>query len=240
MIENILVGGVNVSVFESISDVISNGIIVGDIVKPGMAVAVNPEKIIIAKTDAVLMDILQKSTLNYPDGIGVSYVMSKKRGKKVARIPGCELWEQLMITSAKIQIPVFLVGASENVISDTCDKLLLKNVNVVGFHNGYFDSQSTIDVINQIIASKAKIVSVALGSPRQEHFIFECMKYLPETFFMGVGGTYDVFTGNVKRAPWIFRKLNVEWLYRLLSQPIRGSRQKNLLIYIKLYLLGKL
>tara|TARA_B100001059_G_C17832369_1_gene585541 strand:- start:3580 stop:4302 length:723 start_codon:yes stop_codon:yes gene_type:complete len=239
MTNKVNIGGVNIVACPSINELIDNSILNSDGVIPGMAIAVNPEKIIAAKNDPDVMAILQNATVCYPDGVGVSYVMSKRIGSKVARIPGCELWERLMARSIEKKIPVYLLGATQDTVEQTNDKLNLQGVNVVGFKNGYFSKEQQQSVIDEIVSSGAKIVSVALGSPRQELFIFECMKQAPQTFFMGVGGTYDVFTGNVKRAPKLFRVLNLEWLYRLSSQPSRLFRQSNLLKYIYFYLTNK-
>jgi len=239
MINKVNVGGINIDAYQSIDELISSSILTTQGLLPGVAVAINPEKVIAANSDPEIMSVLQKATFCYPDGVGVSYVMSKRLNTKVARIPGCELWERLMCRSVEQQVPVFLLGATQNTVLQASDKLKEQGVNVVGYKNGYFTADQQQLVINEIVNSGAKIVSVALGSPRQELFIFECMKYAPDTFFMGVGGTYDVFTNNVKRAPSFFRTLNLEWLFRLLSQPSRLFRQGNLLKYIYYYLTKK-
>ncbi|WP_165724788.1 WecB/TagA/CpsF family glycosyltransferase [Pseudoalteromonas sp. SA25] len=240
MINKVNIGGIEVIAYPSIDELISSSILTTNNVLPGVGVAINPEKIMAANNDPKVMSILQKATLRYPDGIGVSYVMQKRLGTKVARIPGCELWEQLMLRSVEQQIPVFLLGATKNTVTQTSNKLKALDVNVIGCRDGYFTDEQQATVINEIVNSGAKIVSVALGSPRQELFIFECIKRAPHTFFMGVGGTYDVYTNNVKRAPYFFRVLNLEWLFRLLSQPSRLFRQGNLLKYIYYYLTNKI
>ncbi|MBE0365096.1 hypothetical protein PULV_a3409 [Pseudoalteromonas ulvae UL12] len=240
MTNNVNIGEIEVSSFDSIDSLIEKEIILDTGIKPGVAIAINPEKVIAARHDFSIMQILNQATLKYPDGAGVAFVMSKKLNKKVPRIPGCELWERLMYRSAETQVPVYLLGASEEVISTTKEKLISQGVNVVGYQNGFFDHSNPESVIKAISDSGAKIVSVALGSPKQELFIFECKKFMPDVFFMGVGGTYDVFTNNVKRAPKMFRLLNLEWLYRLLSQPSRLFRQGRLVEYIGLYLKGRL
>lgn len=240
MNEKIKVAGIAVSAHCSIDDMIRKDILIDNVVKPGIAVAINPEKIMLSIKDESIFNILQKATLKYPDGIGVSYVMNKKSGHHVARIPGCELWEQLMLTSVHNKIPVFLVGASKETLIKTKNKLIENGVNIVGEKDGYFTPEEESSLISEIKNSGAKIVSVALGSPKQELFIFECVKHIPDAFFMGVGGTYDVYTGSVKRAPRLFRKLKCEWLFRLLSQPTRINRQVNLIKYLILYLRGKL
>jgi len=240
MNKEVSVGGISISCFNSIDDVVNTAILDGEKVFPGIGIAINPEKVIAASNDDKVKEVIEKATLRYPDGIGVSYVMAKKSGQKVARIPGCELWENLMDATISSQAPVYLVGASESVITKTREKLLIKGVNVVGYQNGFFESDDAANVIHSIKKSGARIVTVALGSPKQELFIFDCIKQVPDAFYMGVGGTYDVFTGNVKRAPFLYRKLHCEWLYRLLSQPTRFRRQFNLLKYVYRYLTNKL
>ncbi|RJE76927.1 lipopolysaccharide N-acetylmannosaminouronosyltransferase [Pseudoalteromonas sp. MSK9-3] len=227
-----------VSAFASIEELIENAIIEDGEIVPGVAVAINPEKLMIAESDSETKEVLLKSTLRYADGIGISYAMSKKLGEDVARIPGCELWLKLMKASVEHCIPVYLLGASPEVVTKTRLALEELGVNVVGAQDGYFKGEGT--VINEIAKSGAKIVTVALGSPKQEKFIFKCREVLPTAFFMGVGGTYDVFIGNVNRAPNMWIKLNLEWLYRLLSQPSRLFRQGKLIRFIYYYLVGKL
>jgi UDP-N-acetyl-D-mannosaminouronate:lipid I N-acetyl-D-mannosaminouronosyltransferase len=181
------------------------------------------------------------ATIRYPDGIGVVKTLIRKSKRKVSRIPGCELWETVMKRSGEFGIPVYLVGASKDVITATSEQLTKQyNVNVCGFQDGYFKQEEENEVIDVIAKLQPKVVTVALGSPRQEIFIQKCIAVCPDTFFMGVGGTYDVYTNNVKRAPLIFRQLNLEWFYRLMSQPSRIFRQTNLLKYFYLDLIRKL
>ena len=235
---DVKVGNIRVGCFSSINDLISNSIYTGDGIKPGFAIAINPEKVIAVNQSPELSMLIESASIRYPDGVGVSYVMSKKTRNNIPRIPGCELWESLMLYSASFDTPVFLLGANSQVSKHTSDKLVSLGVNVVGSHDGFFDNEETI--INAITSSKAKIVTVAMGSPRQEQFINKCRKSYPDAFYMGVGGTYDVYTGVVKRAPSMFCKLHLEWLYRLLQQPSRIFRQTNLLKFLLLYISGRL
>ncbi|ATD08949.1 WecB/TagA/CpsF family glycosyltransferase [Pseudoalteromonas piscicida] len=234
----ITIRGIPVTAFGSIQDLIESAILRESNVVPGVAVAINPEKVMVAERDQETRQVLLDATLRYADGIGVSYVMSKKSNAKVARIPGCELWTQLMISAASLNTPVYLLGASATVIELTKTKLQGLGVNVVGARDGYFEDRE--EVIAEIKDSGAQIITVALGSPKQEKFIFECRKQVPNAFYMGVGGTYDVYTGNVKRAPKLWIKLHLEWLYRLLSQPSRLFRQGKLLKFVYYYLVGKI
>lgn len=235
--KEVSIRGIPVSVFSSVESLINSAILDEKNVIPGVAVAINPEKIMTAELDKSTKDVLLNSTLRYADGVGVCYAMGKKLGVDVTRIPGCELWLSLMKASAENRIPVYILGASADTLAKTKQRLELLGVNIVGAQDGYFQDENR--VIDDILMSGAKIVTVAMGSPKQEKFIFKCKKRVPSAFYMGVGGTYDVFTGNVKRAPKMWRKLNLEWLYRLLNEPKRVFRQGKLVKFIYYYLTGK-
>ena len=207
--------------------------------KPAIAVAINPEKIIKARESEEIKKVLMACDFKYPDGIGVVKVMQKKTSFRIARIPGCELWEELMRVAGVKKIPVFLLGAKPKIVSEVKEKLQsLYNVNIVGSHDGYFKSDE--EMIELIKASRAKIVTVALGSPRQEIFMLKCKEAGVNAFMMGVGGTYDVFTGHVNRAPRWVCNIHCEWLYRLVIDPTRIFRQIKLLKFAYWYATGKI
>jgi UDP-N-acetyl-D-mannosaminouronate:lipid I N-acetyl-D-mannosaminouronosyltransferase len=236
-----LVAGLSIKLFNSMEDAVGAVISPQGQVISGSAIAINPEKIIKAREDKFINDILLSATIRFADGIGVVKTLSRKSGKKITRIPGCELWEEVMKKASEHQLPVFLIGAKPEIIEQTKDKLVRQyGVNVCGYQNGYFNSVQENELIERLVELKPSIVSVALGSPRQEVLINRCRERCPDTFFMGVGGTYDVYTNNVKRAPKLFRALNLEWFYRLASQPTRFNRQLNLINYLYLELFRKL
>ena len=114
------------------------------------------------------------------------------------------------------------------------------NVNLAGTQDGYFTAEQRDALFERIRDSGAKIVTVAMGSPKQEIFMRDCRKIHPDALYMGVGGTYDVFTGHVKRAPKVWQNMGLEWLYRLLSQPTRFRRQLKLLKFLGYYYGNKL
>jgi UDP-N-acetyl-D-mannosaminouronate:lipid I N-acetyl-D-mannosaminouronosyltransferase len=236
--EQVAVGGINVMAFASMAQLLSYVIRDDGSVFAGAAIAINPEKVMKAKQDPQLQQLINNAELRYADGMGVVKVMQNKLGRKVQRVPGCETWEALMHRAADKKVPVFLIGAKPEVLQATKNKLEALGVPVVGAQDGYFKDENAL--IEQLRQSGAKVVTVAMGSPKQELFIEKAKKVLPDTYFMGVGGTYDVFTGNVQRAPALWCKLNLEWAYRLILQPSRITRQWNLVVYLWLYLRGKL
>jgi len=236
--EVVNVGGLDVMAFASMQQLAEFIVHDDGTVFAGSAIAINPEKVMKAREDAALKTMLNQAELRYADGMGVVKVMQKKLGRKVERVPGCETWEAIMYRAAGKQVPVFLVGAKPEVLQQTRDKLSAAGVLVVGAQDGYFKDEAAL--LQQIQQSGAKIITIAMGSPKQELLIERAKKVIPAAYFMGVGGTYDVFTGNVKRAPALWCKLNLEWAYRLLSQPSRIKRQWSLVEYLWLYLTGKL
>jgi UDP-N-acetyl-D-mannosaminouronate:lipid I N-acetyl-D-mannosaminouronosyltransferase len=230
-----VVGTLPLDLFRSMEDAVKHVITDDGNVIPGSAIAINPEKVIRALQEPDVRDAIMSASIRYADGIGVVKTLIRKSKQKVSRIPGCELWEAIMQKSGEFNLPVYLVGASAETIHETKYKLRKQyNVNVCAIQDGYFDKSKQHEVIEKIGQMQPKIVTVALGSPRQELFIQECRKICPNTFYMGVGGSYDVYTNKVKRAPRYYQKMNLEWLYRLLSQPKRLSRQSNLLTYLYL------
>lgn len=146
-----------------------------------------------------------------------------------------------MQRAGELGIPVFLVGGQPDVLAQTEAALRRRwGVNVVGAQDGYFSPEQRNALFERIHASGAQIVTVAMGSPRQEILMRDCRAYYPQALYMGVGGTYDVFTGRVRRAPHLWRRFGLEWLYRLLSQPTRWRRQVKLLRFVAYYYARKL
>jgi len=213
----------------------------GDI-KRGTLVAINAEKMLTLEDDAEVRALIDAAEYKYADGISVVRSLRKKfPGAQVSRVAGADLWEALMARAGQTGAPVFLVGGKPEVLAQTEQKLRAQwQVNIVGSQDGYFSADQRQALFARIRDSGAKIVTVAMGSPRQEIFMRDCRAVYPEALYMGVGGTYDVFTGHVKRAPKIWQQLGLEWLYRLLSQPSRLKRQLRLLRYLRWHYSGKL
>lgn len=210
--------------------------------KTGTLVAINAEKVMIAEQDTALNTLLGQAEYLYADGISIVRAIRRKYPKaEVSRVAGADLWEGLMERAGKEGTPVFLVGGKPEILEQTKAKLRAQwNVNIVDSQDGYFTAEDRSALFERIHASGAKIVTVAMGSPKQEIFMRDCRVVYPDALYMGVGGTYDVFTGHVKRAPKVWQNLGLEWLYRLLSQPTRIKRQFKLLKFLGYYYGGKL
>jgi len=210
--------------------------------RSGTLVAMNAEKMLTLEEDAQLRALIAEAEFKYPDGISIVRSLRKKYPQlQVNRIAGADLWEALMERAGRSGIPVFLIGGRQPVLEETCAKLRQQwKVNIVGSQNGYFAPEERDALFTRIAASGAQIVTVAQGSPRQELLMRDCRQHWPHALYMGVGGTYDVFTGHVERAPRGWQKLGLEWLYRLIRQPSRSRRQLKLLKYLRYHWRGDL
>ncbi len=210
--------------------------------RQGTLVAINAEKVLTAEDNAEVRTLIDAAEFKYADGISVVRSIRKKYPQaNVSRVAGADLWEALMARAGAEGTPVFLIGGKPEVLAQTEAKLRQQwNVNIVGSQDGYFNAEERQALFERIQVSGAKIVTVAMGSPKQEILMRNCRLVHPDALYMGVGGTYDVFTSHVKRAPKIWQKLGLEWLYRLLSQPSRIGRQLRLLRYLRWHYTGNL
>jgi N-acetylglucosaminyldiphosphoundecaprenol N-acetyl-beta-D-mannosaminyltransferase len=198
--------------------------------RPGVVLAMNPEKVYALRTDPFLMKFFEGAALLIPDGIGVVVGMRLLYGKKVRRVPGADLMQTLCALSSRNGYRLFLYGSSEEVNKGAVEELEKRypGIRIVGRANGYLPPEEMDGLIARINASGADILFVALGSPRQEKWMEEYLPRLNVKIAQGIGGTLDTITGRVKRAPKFFQALGLEWFYRLLSQPSRITRQKAL------------
>ena len=186
-------------------------------------VTINPEIIEYANKHEDFAKILNEAELVIPDGIGIKIGL-KINGINVERITGIGFARALIELSAQNNIPIALVGAKPSVIEKVQTKLKeeFPDLNIVYSHDGYFKENSELH--EDLISSCPKILFVAMGAPKQEEFIYELKSVLPSTVMIGIGGSFDVWSGEVKRAPEIWQKLGLEWLYRTVKQPERFKR----------------
>lgn len=205
-------------------------------------IAVNPEKIIKAQTDPHLLRSLQNAGLLIPDGIGTVAAARILNGEVLSRVPGVELMPAICERSVKKGYKLFLLGANPEVNSSAVAVLIkmYPGINIVGSQHGYYSETQIPEIIKKINDSLADVLFIALGSPSQELWIEKYLPQLNVKVCQGVGGTFDVITGNIKRAPLLFRKLNLEWFYRLISQPSRLLRQTALPKFVYLVFKKKL
>jgi UDP-N-acetyl-D-mannosaminouronate:lipid I N-acetyl-D-mannosaminouronosyltransferase len=200
-------------------------------------VAVNAEKILHATDQS--RAIINRN-LGYPDGIGAVWALRKKGYKEVVKIPGCELWLNIVEKYHKTKT-FYLVGGKQEVIDQTVAKLKedFKGINICNYRNGYIKNEvEEKALIEDIVKHQPDVVFVAMGSPKQE-LLMERIQQKHQAVYQGLGGSFDVYTGNVKRAPKWWVKNNLEWAYRLINQPSRIKRQIHLVRFLVNLILGK-
>jgi N-acetylglucosaminyldiphosphoundecaprenol N-acetyl-beta-D-mannosaminyltransferase len=194
---------------------------------PFTILAVNPEKVIRAQQDSTLLATLRSSGLLIPDGIGVIMAIRLLDLGRAERIPGAELMPKLCERAALKGYTVFLFGASAEVNQQAVAVLRdqYPGIRIVGSQHGYVKEEEMPSVIARINECQTDLLFVALGSPHQELWMARYLPQLKVKVCQGVGGTFDVIAGRVRRAPKFFRSLHLEWFYRLASNPSRLRRQ---------------
>lgn len=193
----------------------------------GNILAVNPEKVMKARSDSEVLAFLERARLLIPDGIGVVKGARWLGLGEFERVAGADLMPRLCEMAAEEGHSVFLYGANEEVNRRACAELLRRYpaLNLAGSSHGFVSAEDMPELIDRMNQSGAQLIFVALGSPRQERWMQTHMPALNARVFQGVGGTFDVLAGEVTRAPRVFQAANLEWLYRLLSNPRRLIRQ---------------
>lgn len=201
--------------------------------KKQFIIAQNPEKIMKEINDKELSSIItNQATLLIADGVGLIYAAKILRLPHITRVTGIGLFEELLKVANRKKKKIFLYGSKEDTIqkAEKIIKSRYPNLNLVGIQDGY--EKDMEKVVQKIKNTKPDYLFVALGSPFQEKWIARYLDHLPVQLVMGVGGSFDVLTGNVKRAPVWMQKLGMEWLYRLIKQPSRLKRMTNLPIFL--------
>lgn len=185
-------------------------------------VVVNVAKLVNMQKDSELAESVKACDVVNIDGMGVVWGARFCGHKVPERVAGVDLFHNLLAMSAKREFPVYLLGAKPEVVEKTAEVVegLYPNLNIAGFHDGYFwDDEEA--VVAKIRESGAKLLFVAITSPKKENFINKWKDQLDVNFVMGVGGTFDVVAGKVKRAPVWMQNWGLEWLYRVLQEPGR-------------------
>lgn len=190
--------------------------------RPVQVVTINPEMFEIAQKNEQFSDVLRESELVLADGIGIKIGL-KIKGIEQQRITGIEYAKTLLELCCKEGYTVGFLGAKEENLQKMLKKFKqeMPDLKIVFAQNGYF--KDDLEVMQEIIKNKPQVLLCALGAPKQELFIYNLKKYL-NSFMIGVGGSFDVWSGVVKRAPVMWQKLGLEWLYRTLKEPKRLKR----------------
>ena len=193
---------------------------------PKMIVTANAEMIMRATTDGELMEILNSSALVVPDGAGTVWAANYLGYGMKERVAGYDLAQNLMALAPKLGMKIYLFGSAPTVAEKAKEKAeeLYPGIEIVGVHDGFFDDEEEKKIIEDITEKKPDILFVALGVPKQEKWLAAHKDELDVPLSIGVGGTFDVMAGVMKRAPLWMQKAKLEWLFRGLMQPSRAGR----------------
>ena len=229
----VILNGITVTIFNGMDDLLG-------FVNAGksLLIAVNAEKII--NRDPKIKEIIN-TNIGYLDGIGPVLAARRKGFSEARKIPGCELWLKL-VERFCLTRSFYLLGSTGQVVEETAHKLQKEfpGISIVGYHDGYLRTDTLkSEVIDDIVRKKPDVVFVAMGSPRQELLMNELHKLHP-ALYMGLGGSFDIYTGRVKRAPKWWVNNNLEFAYRLLMQPKRLKRQIHLWRFLWLLVTNRL
>lgn len=195
-------------------------------------VNINPEIVINNYKNKEFVQNLNNEKYQIPDGIGIVYASKINKGNIKNRIAGIDLLNEICQKSIKYKSKVFLYGAKPEIAEKAKQELEKKHIgiNIVGVCHGYISEEEAVQEINKF---KPDILFIGIGSPKQENFILKNKEKLDSVkIFMPAGGSFDVISNTLKRAPnWVI-KMNLEWLYRLLKQPQRIFRQLKLIKFV--------
>lgn len=192
-------------------------------------ITANPEITITSQTDDLLKKIINEADLITPDGVGI-VIASKRKGDSIReRVTGFDLLLKMLEKGNGFGWSFYLLGTDEHTNMNAAKKIaeLYPNVKISGRHHGFFNKDEEALIISEIERTKPDILIVAMGAPYSDKWIYEHKHKLNDiSIVFGVGGSLDVIAGKVKPTPAIWKRLNLEWLHRLLTVPV-GKGQKS-------------
>jgi N-acetylglucosaminyldiphosphoundecaprenol N-acetyl-beta-D-mannosaminyltransferase len=204
---------------------------------PAFIVTANPEIVMQANKNSNYHQVVSSADMITPDGIGIVYA-SRIMGRPLEeRVAGYDMLHALLKhrESKGVFTKIFLLGGTEDVVKEAGENLAKQynHVQLTGVHHGYFEKNSEEEksIVKLVSREKPDLLLVGVGCPKQEEFIHRFRNQLNATVMIGVGGSLDVLSGRICRAPVIFQKLGLEWFYRLLCDPRRIKRQMDLPIF---------
>lgn len=194
--------------------------------KPHQVITANPIMVMAAQDNASYMAMMKKAEIIVPDGAGVVWAAGYVGNPVQERVPGIEIMQELLNIAEARGWKVYLLGASPEVIQAAADRIRADHPKIVmaGVRDGYFGADQDQEVIAEIRAADPELLFVGRSADKQEPWIAKYKDELGVPVIMGVGGSFDVISGKLKRAPKLFRQLRLEWFYRLLQEPYRYKR----------------
>ncbi len=186
-------------------------------------VTMNAEIAYLAATDQKVRHIIETADYVTADGSGILWAAERYGTPLKERVSGIDLVQHLL---ARGKHRFYFLGAHPDVIETAMMKIHsdYPDVSIVGYHDGYFKEEESAAIAQEIAAAQTDILFVAMGFPKQDQWIMEHREETGIHVAIGVGGSLDVLSGNVKRAPKLFQKMGMEWFYRLCTDPKRIKR----------------
>lgn len=216
---------------ERLADFVASG-------SPHLVVTADASGIVQAQSDAELAELYQTADLVTPDSAGVVWAMRRAGFTVPARVSGVDLVDRACGVSSDTGWRIYFLGAAPGVAEQAAERMRLRHpgCNIVGARHGYFPPESDAVVAAEVAQARPDLLFVAMGIPRQEKFIRATEAIINAKVAMGVGGTFDVFSGKVRRAPKVLQRLRLEWAWRLAQNPKKIGKVKLLPQFVGLIL----
>ena len=192
-------------------------------------VTLNPEMIVNAMKNIELQAAINNANLIVPDGTGIVWAfktLNKNDPAKIERVPGIELAEKILESANELKKRIAIFGSTQTTIEKAAAIIQNKypDITIVKTTDGYHGIEKDLQVAEEIADENPDLILVALGSPRQEIWINKHSSFFPKSIMIGIGGSLDVWSGKIQRAPKWFRDNHLEWFYRAVTQPKRTIR----------------
>lgn len=200
-----------------------------------LIVTPNSEIVLSASSDAGLRSLIESADLIIPDGAGLVYASKILNNPLEERVTGIDFLSDILAYLQESGKSAYLLGSKPGVAGLAAGNMNIKypGLKIAGTHHGYFDASDEAAIVEDVNSSGAEFLCAALGSPKQEKFIYgHREEFLNIKAAMGVGGSLDVWSGALKRAPEFYRRHGLEWLYRVLQEPARYKRALKLPVFM--------
>lgn len=202
-------------------------------------VTFNPEMLIQSLNDSNFLNSVKSADAIIPDGIGLVYLLRKKGANKVSRVPGIELSWQVLAKTMELNLPIAIVGSKDESLNLAISNIenKLGKINLVYKHNGFFDTEKENNILEKLIELQPSLVLFAMPFSRQEILLNRLFESGLKSVGIGVGGSVDVWSGNIQRAPKFMQIIGLEWLWRVILQPQRiGRIIRTFVPFLQIYL----
>ncbi|MBC2168054.1 WecB/TagA/CpsF family glycosyltransferase [Listeria booriae] len=195
--------------------------------KPIHHTGVNADKINMMKTNPKFKKIINEAALINPDGMSVVLAAQVCKQPKLERVAGIDVMTRLLEIAAKKGYRVYFLGTSEPILKKMIDRITTDypTLPIAGYHHGYFKATEEVGIVENIRKNKSDLLFIALPSPQKEYFVDSYMEAMNVPVSIGVGGSFDVIAGEIKRAPKWMQALSLEWLFRMMQEPRRLAKR---------------